>query len=370
MRLRWVVVAVLWVTACRDRVEVVVRPLDAAAPEPASGGSSGAGAPGAAGAGEAGAATAGHLGSAGGGGGSGGASSGGGGGADAGTEAGAPVDAGPCVTDHDCPRPPTTCAVARCSQGRCTAANAQAGTVVPDVPGDCHDVVCDGLGGVASRPLDENDVPVFENPCMSGTCNQAGVAAAEPLVAGSLCHVAGAKVCDGAGRCVQCLLQGDCAQGLYCQKDHSCGTTPCTDVACGGGCTPCDLGGRCLANADCLSFACDTAGLSCIADHCKDHHVDGSESDVDCGGGTPCARCAIGAACNYAYDCDSKFCDGLTHKCVPAADGCTDHAADGDETDVDCGGPLCAPCPQYKFCKVPTDCQTGLHCSGSPQECY
>jgi hypothetical protein len=248
--------------------------------------------------------------------------------------------------------------------------NAQAGTVIPDVPGDCRDVVCDGLGGVASRPLDENDVPVFENTCVAGTCNKAGGAGAEPRVAGTPSFVAGGnKVCDGTGHCVQCVLQSDCAAGLYCQRDHTCGTTPCTDVACGGGCMPCALGGRCLANGDCLSFACDTTAMACVADHCQDNHTDGNESDVDCGGGSPCARCPLGATCNIAYDCASQFCDGLSHKCVPAADGCTDHARDGNETDVDCGGPLCPPCGSNQLCNSNTDCQAGLHCGGSPQRC-
>jgi hypothetical protein len=374
--------------ACGDRVEVIVRSSPDAAIVAPSGraGGTGSGAADAVGAGTAGSggeaggagAAAGDSGFAGGGG-----SAGGGAVVDAGNVADAPnaadaenvpdaaADVAACLMDRDCPRPPTPCAVARCSQGRCTAANAQAGTVIPDVPGDCHDVVCDGRGGVASRPLDENDVPVFENPCVAGTCNKAGVAGAEPLVTGALCHVGGGdKVCDGAGRCVQCLVQSDCGPGLYCQRDHSCGTTPCTDVACGGGCTPCDLGGRCQANGDCLSFACDTTALTCIADHCKDHHLDANETDVDCGGGNPCARCPLGATCNWAYDCDSLFCDGLTHKCVSAADGCMDHAIDGTETDIDCGGSVCPPCGSTRYCKVATDCQAGLHCSGSPQACY
>jgi hypothetical protein len=252
----------------------------------------------------------------------------------------------------------------------CAAANAKAGTIIPDVPGDCHDAICDGLGGVSSRPIDEDDVPIFENACVAGTCNKAGIPGVRPRVAGSPCELGGGlKVCDGSGRCVQCMLQSDCAAGLYCQRDHSCGTTPCTDVACGGGCMPCDLGGRCLANSDCISFACDTNALVCVADGCKDHHRDGNETDVDCGGGGQCPRCPIGAVCNSHYDCASGFCDVLLHQCVSATDGCVDHETDGSETDVDCGGPTCSPCASGKLCKSDFDCQSGLHCSGGLPAC-
>jgi hypothetical protein len=242
--------------------------------------------------------------------------------------------------------------------------------VIPDVPGDCHDVVCDGLGGVSSRPLDENNVPVFENQCIVGTCNKAGVAGVARVPAGAPCRLAGGgKLCDGAGTCVQCLAQSDCAPGLHCQRDNSCGPTPCTDVACGGGCPLCDLGGKCQKNSDCISFACDQASLVCISDFCKDHQKDNYESDVDCGGPDRCPRCPTGAACQDPNDCETRFCDVQMHQCVTAAFGCTDHAQDGDETDVDCGGPLCPPCASRKFCKVPSDCLPGLHCSGTPLFC-
>jgi hypothetical protein len=381
------------VSACRDRVGIVARPAGDAAAVPGNDGAGGGGGTSEAGAGGAtagqgppggvtpsgGGGASGRGGSPGASGGSAGTASGGSAGgasadADAGTaaDASAPADAGPtCALDRDCPRPATPCAVRRCSQGRCAAANAQSGTIIPDVPGDCHDVVCDGEGGVTSRLLDENNVPVFENQCLAGTCDKAGVAGTEPLSAGAPCRLAGGgKVCDGSGHCVQCLLQSDCAPGLHCQRDHTCGTTPCTDVACGGGCMLCDLGGRCLANSDCKSNACDTAAESCISDSCKDNHRDGYESDVDCGGYTPCPRCPTGGRCDAPNDCETRFCDVVMHQCVTAASGCSDHAVDGDETDVDCGGTVCAPCASGQYCKSSSDCQAGLHCSGAPQACY
>jgi hypothetical protein len=42
---------------------------------------------------------------------------------------------------------------------------------------------------------------------------------------------------------------------------------------------------------------------------------------------------------------------------------CTDGAQNGNETDVDCGGPTCPKCAEGKRCSVATDCATGV-CSG------
>jgi hypothetical protein len=43
---------------------------------------------------------------------------------------------------------------------------------------------------------------------------------------------------------------------------------------------------------------------------------------------------------------------------------CTDGILNGSESDVDCGGPTCGPCPIGKGCKVPTDCGGGVSCVG------
>lgn len=41
---------------------------------------------------------------------------------------------------------------------------------------------------------------------------------------------------------------------------------------------------------------------------------------------------------------------------------CDNNRKDGDETDHDCGGPLCAPCKINRACKVNEDCESGLLC--------
>lgn len=91
--------------------------------------------------------------------------------------------------------------------------------------------------------------------CASGTCGTAPADAATACPAG---------VCNGAGSCVECLGDSDCA----------------TDV--------------CVANA-------------CYPASCRNMVKDGSETDVDCGGST-CPDCAQGKVCLTGGDCLSGVC--------------------------------------------------------------
>ncbi|WAM28225.1 hypothetical protein [Myxococcus sp. NMCA1] len=55
--------------------------------------------------------------------------------------------------------------------------------------------------------------------------------------------------------------------------------------------------------------------------------------------------------------------------CVPTT--CKDGIKTGGETDVDCGGPVCARCGKGKRCHQQSDCDVGLTCdtSTSPRRC-
>ena len=69
---------------------------------------------------------------------------------------------------------------------------------------------------------------------------------------------------------------------------------------------------------------------------CDDGEANGDETDVDCGGS--CGPCALGSACGGAEDCASGVCgEGV---CLREA--CENGEQDLDESDVDCGG-SCAP---------------------------
>ena len=132
-----------------------------------------------------------------------------------------------------------------------------------------------------------------------------------------------------------------------------------TDVDCGGGtCAGCVNFKTCKVNADCQSGYCP-AGTCAVAPTCNDGVRNGNESDIDCGGGT-CAGCVFGKVCNVGTDCASKNC--VNGKCaLPLY--CSNGAKDGDETDTDCGGPTCTRCVAGKNCLINADCTT-LVCTG------
>src|ERR1700759_4869259 len=74
---------------------------------------------------------------------------------------------------------------------------------------------------------------------------------------------------------------------------------------------------------------------------CNDQIKNGNETGVDCGGGT-CGPCDIGESCNADSDCDKfdALCRGGT--CTPT--DCTNGIKGQQETDIDCGGPMCSKC--------------------------
>ena len=48
----------------------------------------------------------------------------------------------------------------------------------------------------------------------------------------------------------------------------------------------------------------------------------------------------------------------ISGECVPPTN-CSNGRKDGSETDVDCGGPICAPCANGLRCKLNRDCRSG-----------
>jgi plastocyanin len=64
--------------------------------------------------------------------------------------------------------------------------------------------------------------------------------------------------------------------------------------------------------------------------------------------------------CDVGTDCLDKVCKMGTCQ-VPT---CSDNVKNGQETDVDCGGPSCGPCPLGKKCLDDADCQSTI-CTGN-----
>lgn len=92
---------------------------------------------------------------------------------------------------------------------------------------------------------------------------------------------------------------------------------------------------------------------------------DGNETDTDCGGPI-CPHCALAKKCLVDADCVSNACDGISLTCV--SNQCSDHRTDGQETDVDCGGAVCSPCASGQKCMLNFDCQSGI-CVMSTHTC-
>ena len=98
---------------------------------------------------------------------------------------------------------------------------------------------------------------------------------------------------------------------------------------------------------------------------CNDTIKSGNETDVDCGGSV-CPKCIDGKKCVAPTDCAGGACLAGSLVCVTPK--CTDGQTNGDETDTDCGGTICARCTIGKACKAGTDCVSGA-CVGNACAC-
>jgi hypothetical protein len=194
----------------------------------------------------------------------------------------------------------------------------------------------------------------------------------------------GGPACPKCGLDQGCLADSDCGTWPGCDLKkggcacdavlHKCVVNHCVDhkqnvgesaIDCGGGeCPGCAAGAACLLHSDCASGGCDLLSMTCATSHCTDHVFDSSETGLDCGGSLECPKCPVGQGCLLDFDCASGACDGISSLCV--ADPCADHQVDGSETDVDCGGSSCAPCPVGRRCHSAADCASGLVCTAAP----
>ena len=228
-----------------------------------------------------------------------------------------------------------------------------------------------GSGGGGSFPCEVSaDCVTFAKLCVEAHCKPDFTCEGIPLPAGmgSLPQIAGdckTAECDGAGS----VVYVDDPLDMEDDKDD------CTEDTCFGGAPKhtlagpgaacsvpgnvnaqmCDDNGdcvECIDSGDCAVGLCESG--KCVTASCSNLAKDAGESDVDCGGQL-CAPCAIGQLCSTHADCASEHCGDVTKKCVPPT--CIDGVENQDESDVDCGGP-CAPCLVGKTCNVAADCKS------------
>jgi formylglycine-generating enzyme required for sulfatase activity len=202
-----------------------------------------------------------------------------------------------------------------CKDGSCKDASSTDGVR----NGDESDVDCGG----ASAPKCDNDKACFAaDDCKTKNCE--------------------------ANKCAPAVTPGNDKDGIQNNDE--------TDIDCGGAKAPkCANGKKCKIAGDCVSATCGKGGV-CV----EPSHTDGvknlGETDIDCGGPDAAApRCAPGKACGDAGDCADKVCQGNVCK----APSFTDGIKNGNETDVDCGGPDPGPrCAADKACNANSDCSS------------
>lgn len=229
-----------------------------------------------------------------------------------------------------------------------------------------------GGGGTEADCTTELTCPGETNACQTKAC-VAGRCQLEFQKAGTL--VSDQKIgdcfrteCDGAGKerivvdtmdvpndGLECT-QDECSlEGMPSHKAKTLGVV-CTQ----GGGQFCDDKGQCVqcnSKADCGGGGICVNNI-CVAPQCTDKIKNGDESDIDCGG-PACAPCGTDQGCAALADCASQVCIAGTCR----APTCTDMTANGNETDADCGGPMCTKCADNKNCLVASDCVSGV-CSG------
>lgn len=87
---------------------------------------------------------------------------------------------------------------------------------------------------------------------------------------------------------------------------------------------------------------------------CDDSILNGEETDIDCGGPS-CPDCGVGFDCSTNSDCTSGVCTNQTCQ----ASACSDGVQNGTETDIDCGG-SCIGCSLGQNCTFGSDCTSGI----------
>ena len=234
---------------------------------------------------------------------------------------------------------------------------------------DCTTQLC--IDGACVKPVSDScttDPATWELTCYGPTCQDGLLTPG----AGETCTDGGGATCRMLGkRCAageKCTVSADCCSGNCYRDSVSCSLfTHCgicvdckdnaqtpnieTDTDCGGPCTKCADGKKCVDNGDCVSGNCDAASKICVS--CQDGLKNQGEVDVDCGSIACKKGCQDSKTCVSDFDClsGSTCVEGKCHSCHNGI-------KDGMEADVDCGTECPVPCSVDQTCLKHTDCIT------------
>ncbi|HPY19976.1 MAG TPA: hypothetical protein PLM08_19970, partial [Polyangiaceae bacterium] len=226
-----------------------------------------------------------------------------------------------------------------------------------------------GSGGAGGCTV-PSDCPGTDTDCASRTCvgNSCGVeyAAAGTLTSQQVEGDCQSLVCDGSGSTIKVNDDKDIpAQDNECAVGSCVAGAPKVDFAPEGtecssnGGNVCDGEGacvECMKASDCPNNDDLCVDKQCVPASCGNQKLDPGETDVDCGG-PDCAPCADGLKCLEGDDCKSGVCNATAKTC--SAPACDDKVKNGSETDVDCGGSCPNGCAAGKACKENGDCKGG-----------
>jgi hypothetical protein len=272
--------------------------------------------------------------------------------------------AGTCVQCNaaaQCSGTDTECHTRTCTANACGVNNTAAGFVTAaQATGDCHKNQCDGAGNIVNN-VDNADVPADDGQqCTSEICT-AGVPSHPAVAVNTACSQAGGTVCSAGGACVQCNASTQCPG-----TDTECHARTCTANACGVNNTAAGFVTAAQTVGDCLRNQCDGAGNIVPATDTVDVPVDDGNqcTGETCVGATPShPNLAPGVACNQG---GGTLCNG-SGACVSAT--CSDGAKNGSETGIDCGGGTCPSCALGLTCIANADCQSGACAGGVCVQC-
>jgi hypothetical protein len=213
-----------------------------------------------------------------------------------------------CVVVADCAGQDTDCQARTCTMGACGTLNAPLGKLTTaQTAGDCEANQCDGNGAVV-KVADNADVPVDSKACTKDVC-AVGAPSNPPQPAGTACVEGGGIQCDGAGKCVTCLVAADCPG-----QDTECQQRACTAGVCG---TAFAALGKPLAvqtPSDCKKLVCDGSGGTTQQNDDADLPGDSNACTTDiCTAGVPShANAANGASCGAGTVCLNGACTGCS----------------------------------------------------------
>ena len=266
-----------------------------------------------------------------------------------------------CNAAAQCAGSDTECHTRTCSANACGVNNTAAGFVTSaQSAGDCHKNQCDGAGNIVNS-VDNTDVPADDGlQCTSEICT-AGAPSHPAVAVNTACSQAGGTVCSAGGACVQCNAAAQCAG-----SDTECHTRTCSGNTCGVNNVGAGTATLAQTANDCLKNQCDGAGNIVSATDTVDVPVDDGNqcTGETCVGSTPShPNAAAGSACNQG---GGTFCNGAG-ACVSAT--CGDGAKNGSETAIDCGGGTCPACALGLTCNVGSDCASGACAGGVCVQC-